>query len=253
METIRDKAINRVTGFFLRRAHLVICVSDFVKNLAISQAGLRHGDIPNVCVVYNGSDFPSHPFPMTLGRDLNVCIAGELSKRKGIDDLIWILRRFKNKENLLGIRFHVYGWGPFGELLKTMELDGFPIFLHGATSDTNEIFFGKQLHLILSKEEGFGRVVTEAMARGIPTVCYSRGAFPEILTNDHDGFLCSSRFEIAAKLIYIKMHPEILLASAKHARQTFLNRFSSERFLHETISSINSALPGIFLPVHRSI
>lgn len=65
------------------------------------------------------------------------------------------------------------------------------VFL-GERSDIPQVMAGVDLLLVPSREEGFGRVVVEAMAAGTPVVAAARGGPAEIITNGVTGLLVAS-------------------------------------------------------------
>jgi len=114
-----------------------------------------------------------------------------LVKRKNIEETVAILSELKNRYRF---KFLVIGDGPergnINELAKQHGL-GSNFQMMGNVSDElkfqllslSDIFLSTALH------EGFGLVFLEAMAAGIPVVCYNRGGQNDFLENGKTGFL----------------------------------------------------------------
>ena len=57
--------------------------------------------------------------------------------------------------------------------------------------------------------EGFGRVVIEAMASGLPVVCGDRGGYVDFLTHGRDSILIASTAEAIESVRRVRDHPEL--------------------------------------------
>jgi glycosyltransferase involved in cell wall biosynthesis len=58
----------------------------------------------------------------------------------------------------------------------------------GARRDMPATFKAMDVFVLSSRHEGFGRVVAEAMAAGVPSVVTREGALPELIADGVDGF-----------------------------------------------------------------
>jgi glycosyltransferase involved in cell wall biosynthesis len=96
-----------------------------------------------------------------------------------------------------GARFVIVG-APEGpqeqahlEALRRLALDlglGERLTFAGAHRDMPAIFKALDVFVLSSRHEGFGRVLAEAMAAGIPSVVSREGALPELLEHGTHGF-----------------------------------------------------------------
>jgi glycosyltransferase involved in cell wall biosynthesis len=66
------------------------------------------------------------------------------------------------------------------------------ITLPGYNAELQREFFAADIFIITSKNEGFGRVIVEAMAAGLPIIATKVGGIPEIVTHGENGFLVNS-------------------------------------------------------------
>lgn len=68
--------------------------------------------------------------------------------------------------------------------------------------------------------EPWGRVVTEAMACGLPVVCHRSGGYAEIIDHGRNGFLFDSDDEAEAILLALKADPQLCRQIGSAARAT---------------------------------
>ena len=87
----------------------------------------------------------------------------------------------------------IYGMGnqtPYQELMKKLEIDETRCHLHGSLLDVKEAYLNSSVFTLPSRFEGFGLVIIEAMACGVPVVTFDCENGPRnILTNNQDGIL----------------------------------------------------------------
>jgi glycosyltransferase involved in cell wall biosynthesis len=79
--------------------------------------------------------------------------------------------------------------------------------------------------------EGFGLVNLEAKAAATPSVVFASGAFPELFTHLHDGWICrdATAAALAEGLEYFLSDPDRLIAAQLAARQSLVH-FDREVF-----------------------
>ena len=113
---------------------------------------------------------------------------GRLVARKGIDQLVRMLARLEHPQG----RLVVVGDGP-----ELGELQGLARDLRVASQVTFTGFVSEQrkvdwlaasdIYVSTSQHEGFGLVFLEAMAQGLPIVCYDHGGQTDFLTQGMNG------------------------------------------------------------------
>ena len=77
--------------------------------------------------------------------------------------------------------------------------------------------------------EPWGRVVTEAMATGLPVVCHRNGGYADIIRHGHNGFLFDSQEEAAEILLELKRNAPLRMAVGNEARRTVETLWSPDR------------------------
>ena len=77
-------------------------------------------------------------------------------------------------------------------------------------------------------QESFGRSVVEAMAHGVPTVCFRSGALQEIVLHENTGLICEENaFSLASSLNRFLEDRELRESCGKRARQRYEQQYSS--------------------------
>lgn len=162
----------------------------------------------------------AHPTQRQDGEPLKLMYVGHLSQRKGVADLITALNR-------LEIDWQLIMAGPLPSVI--------PPALHRLLSDPRCTWLGVLPHRTLleamthshvfvfpSIVEGFGLVITEALAAGLPVITTPHTAGPDILTEGHDGFIVPIRDPdaIAQRITLLAENEPLRAQIALNALQT---------------------------------
>ncbi|MCX7625201.1 MAG: glycosyltransferase family 4 protein [Candidatus Sumerlaeaceae bacterium] len=119
------------------------------------------------------------------------------------------------------------------------------------------IFAAMDVHVLLSNEEGFGRVVIEAAAAGIPTIGSRVGGIQELIVDNETGFLIGNENAFDDKEFWKHMSEFVeaatLLACDANRRRAMglaayehcLMHFSSEQYVHGVVRVFQEALEEI--------
>lgn len=118
---------------------------------------------------------------------------GRLVARKGLDVLIEALRRADDPR----LHLVVVGTGPLAnELAGLARRSGVGSQIHfpGYVSESDKygLLRAADFYVSSSLHEGFGLVFLEAMACGLPVVCFDHGGQTDFLKNDETGYLVSA-------------------------------------------------------------
>lgn len=122
--------------------------------------------------------------------DILLITVGRLVSRKAIPQLISMMDNLR-KEN---VRLFILGSGPQERLLKEecrKKGLGDRILFQGHVEETEKFKILKMcdLYVSTSQHEGFGLVFLEAMACGLPIVCYNHGGQTDFLEDGLTGYL----------------------------------------------------------------
>lgn len=184
-------------GLWLRKYILsmsLTCVDNVVAiSQSVKQSLICYLKIPEakIIVIYNGVDtdrfWPKKHFdPSTI----EIIYVGRLVEEKGVQVAIGGLALL---DKAVKYQFRIVGDGPFREklenLVKAKNLEDRIKFL-GNRRDIPELLSSADIFIHLPIcEEGFGITIVEAMASGLICICTDRGAIPEIIENQKNGFL----------------------------------------------------------------
>lgn len=87
----------------------------------------------------------------------------------------------------------IYGQGnqtPYRELMQELGIDETRCHLHGSLTDVKDVYLNSSVFTLPSRFEGFGLVIVEAMAFGVPVVAFDCENGPRnIITNNQNGLL----------------------------------------------------------------
>jgi len=120
-------------------------------------------------------------------------------------------------------------------MVSERGLDDYFIFL-GYRRDIPQILKSFDALLLTSKGEGFGIVIIEAMAMGVPVFAVNDGAVPEIIKDKENGILLNdTEPKIMAEKIIEILSDNILVNKIKlNAINDVRNRFSIESSVRKT-------------------
>lgn len=220
----------------MQEAKKVIAVSQFVANMAKQTLC----DVP-IQVIYNGINTELfHPNRSIENNEkhFRLLYVGSWMNRKGVDLLAPIMRE-------LGNGFQLYYTG--GEASKKHQ-HLMPNNMHdlGKLSQAEVISEMQKSTLLLfpTRSEGFGLVIVEAMACGLPVIASNSSIMPEIIEDNLTGFLCTQDdITIFVKTIRQLSKDKTLQTSIiKAARYTVETKFSDQKMIENYINLYLSLL-----------
>jgi len=140
----------------------------------------------------------------------NLVFIGSLIKRKNLNDILDLAKHFKN------ITFNIIGDGPLKDELENK-------------STTNVIFFGKlnsyeisnhlqnmDLHILLSRSEGFPKVILETASSAIPSLLYDDYGADSWINHLENGFVVSTFVEVKDVIDNLIENPDLLIANSEN-------------------------------------
>lgn len=183
----------------------------------------------NVSVIPNPSTFQTNE-TSTLN-EKKVISVGRLVAPKNYASLI---RAFKNvTDKHPDWILEIYGDGPqeveLKSLITQLNLEKH-VFLKGFSSKVKEVMINASIFALSSVFEGFGLVIVEAMACGLPVVSYACPCGPkDIITEGKDGFLVNVNDEVTlANQINVLIENEILRKQMSDAAKIKADQYNIE-------------------------
>jgi glycosyltransferase involved in cell wall biosynthesis len=159
-----------------------------------------------------------------LDKKMVVLFVGRLIKEKGIGVLLQVFKTVHTKTVLL-----VAGDGPErDEVIKIAQQYKTVRFCGSLSGEDLVNYYNLSDALIVpsTHEEGFGRVILEALASGIPVIGSKRGSIPEALDKTVGRLIDVSVENIKKEIAYLKNHPDVLKKLKQNTRQYALKRYS---------------------------
>ena len=105
------------------------------------------------------------------------------------------------------------------------------------------LYQNASMFVLASDEEGFGVVILEAMACGIPVVSTRSGGPDDIITDGDDGFLVplDDASALARRIEELHLNESLNRAMGRRARVTIERRFSEEVAEQAFLDDLGSA------------
>lgn len=137
--------------------------------------------------VYNTKKRQDYGFKLN---DILLVTVGRLIPRKSVQDLINVVKAI----NCPNLKLVIIGDGPekprLESLSKKLNVSDKIFFFGNVTDDEKfQLLNVSDIYVSSSQHEGFGIVFLEAMASGLPVVCYNNGGQKDFLVNNKTGFL----------------------------------------------------------------
>ena len=190
-------------------------------------------ELKNLEVIYNPLSF--FPDQTSTCENKQVIAVGRFVPQKGFDLLIkaWAIVHKQHPE----WKLRIYGYGekePYLNLINDCNI-GESCILEKTVENIIEKYCESSIFVLSSRYEGFGLVLVEAMACGIPPVSFECPCGPkEIIKNGIDGFLVEKENinQLAEKIIFLIENEELRKQMGAKARKN-VARFKIDNIAEE--------------------
>ena len=223
---------------FIKQLFAKLWMSSLVKQLKrldrfvvlTEEDKLAWPELKNVSVIPDPLSFvPTAQSTLGVKR---VIAVGRYVYQKGFDLLLqaWAKIECKCPDWMLV----VYGDGdraPYEQMMRNLGIDTSRCLLNGPTTDIQREYVNSSLFVFTSRFEGFGMVLVEAMACGLPVVSFACPCGPKDIVRDgEDGFLVENGNidELVQQLMKLMVDHRLRTAFARHAQQN-AQRFNIEQ------------------------
>jgi glycosyltransferase involved in cell wall biosynthesis len=147
---------------------------------------------------------------------LRLLFVGRINQRKGIKYLLEALRDFRPEE------VHLTVCGRVVDGLDLFNNVGSQVEIRSSVSDTELVkaYLDAELFVFPSVAEGFGQVLLEAMASGLPILSTNHTAAPDLIEDGVEGFIVEPRRPdaLAERITWAIKHREEVSEMGRKAR-----------------------------------
>ena len=143
----------------------------------------------------------------------NILMVGNALHEKGIHEYLFLADRFKD------LTFHIVGAGHDLDYKEQLFSKYSNVIYYGVLGqfELNQLFLKVDLHMLLSKTEGFPKVIIETAAARVPSILYSHYGASEWLVDGQDCFIIDNIKQAVEKLLFLQENPMILNKLSKNA------------------------------------
>ena len=173
------------------------------------------------------------------GAKLHLLFVGRINQRKGIKYLLEALRLLKTEQVQVTVCGRVVDglelFRPFGSTVTVRE--------SVSADDLVSAYQAADLFVFPSVAEGFGQVLLESMASGLPVLSTTHTAAPDLIEEGSDGFVVEPRRpdQLAERIEWALTHREELARMGARARGT-AEMFTWRRFRAEAARVVEEFL-----------
>ena len=168
-----------------------------------------------------------------IKRELNlaypfiILFVGRLIEIKGVRELINAGKDVSN-----AVKIVIAGDGPMHDEVEkaAQKRDGKIIFIGAIDNKKLPIYYNAADAVIIpsTHDEGFGRVILEALSCGIPVIGSNRGAIPEAMDETVGRLITVTPKNIAQAIMTLQKNKQLLAKLSKNARTFAVKRYSEK-------------------------
>jgi glycosyltransferase involved in cell wall biosynthesis len=183
-------------------ADFVVAASAFTK-WTLTESGINETKIKVLPLGFEADKIPFKlPTDYISKRPLKLLFAGTVTQRKGISYLLKAMESFGNQRDIeLHIVGGIQGSGKAFQNYKSYCIHHQPVSQY----EMFRLYQNYDALILPTIFEGFGLVIVEAMAAGLPVITTKHSMGPEIIEEGKNGFIIPIRNEKAIEETILKM------------------------------------------------
>ncbi len=243
---IKNKPINR---FIFKKLITGIIANSEETKRTIVKHNPNLFDIEKICVIYNGIDISSFEnLPKKENTEkLVIGNLGRMVEQKGQYYLIELAENLKERE--IDFKILIGGDGHLEEKLKSMakekQVEKF-IEFKGFIKETPGFMNELDVFVLPSLWEGFGYVLTEAMATKLPVIAFNVSSNPELIKNNENGFLVETGNipELTNTILSLYNDKKLQAKLGENGYQKVKEKFTKEKTVFNLEKYFKELCPG---------
>lgn len=164
-----------------------------------------------------------------------ILFLGRLGERKGVYDLIDVLKDIKSQLEEKNIKIYLCGDGEVDKVKKLVEELGLSKIVEHVgwigKKEKEQILKDTMINVLPSYNEGLPMTILETMAYGIPNLSTNIASIPEVIENEKNGFLIipGDKNNIKLRILELVENKEKRMTMSSNAYNTILNHFSLDK------------------------
>jgi len=171
---------SRMMAPIIKHSSCILAASEFTKGRLCKLLNVKSD---RVAVVGNGVDplyfAAKDGLRSEMGERPYIVVVGGLTRRKGGDLILRVAQKLS--QELPELRILVAGRGESAFTTPALAVGNIQLLQHIPTERLASLLHDATAAVFLSRYEGFGIPVVEAMAAGTPVISSNRGALPEVV------------------------------------------------------------------------
>lgn len=193
-----------LSRFVLKRAFASISISNAVATYLKSSGEINMSE-ENHVIHYGLRDtsVSLKDNSRVFSKPIQIGTVSRLVPQKNIPLLLRALKELKS-QNSFGFELTIVGSGPLKAALQSLSVElGIEndVFWKGLVQDITPFYKTLDIFVLPSNYEGFGLVLLEAMAQGVPVIARRISAIPEVMGEDHPGLVETDKpMDLARKI-----------------------------------------------------
>ena len=206
-----------------------------------AQCAAKIFDVKNITIIPNGVD--TEKFSPAINTKKNteadpfkLLFIGTSSTRKGFDLLPKIMQQ-------LGDKFQLY-YNAAADKFQPLPSNMIRLQQALTVQDIANLYHDMDALIFPSRLEGFGLVVAEAMASGLPVIVANSSALPELVEHEHTGLICDlDNIDMFIEQIRkLETNNSLRQKLSRGARQTIEQKFNIQQMTQKYINIYKSLI-----------
>ncbi|PGT51020.1 glycosyl transferase [Priestia megaterium] len=195
-------------------------------------------------LIYNGTKKNSFEkrseitFPKIDKDKINILFVGRFDRQKGIDILVDSIKRVKNKK----VHLYLIGDSVLSESFDMENLDNITKIGWIEKEKIDSYYQLVDAVVMPSRWEGFGLVAIEAMKNKKAVIASNRGALPELIKDNVNGYIFDLNDLDSLVCILESLDKGILEVMGKKGYMQYIEKFTSEKMNENILNVYNSLL-----------